>query len=100
MGGSAVIIHARPGTGVPNSCSMVSQRIGLPVPQEAVSIFQLVQELHPCQGVGLAPDLGLDLLFLFSLQLAQSFLIVGELGLALPDRFKQLLITLLLFLSF
>ena len=64
MGGSAVIIHARPGSGVPNSCCMVSQRIGLPVPQEAVSIFQLVQELHPCQGVGLAPDLGLDLLHL------------------------------------
>ena len=45
-------------------------------------------------------DLVLNLLFLFCLQLAQSFLIMGDLGLALPDRFKQLLILLFLFLSF
>lgn len=45
-------------------------------------------------------DLVLNLLFLFCLQLAQSFLIMGDLGLALPDRFKHLLILLFLFLSF
>ena len=45
-------------------------------------------------------NLGLDLLFLFFLQLAQSFLIMGDLGLTLSDRFKQLLILLFLFLSF
>ena len=45
-------------------------------------------------------DLGLDLLFLFLLQLAQSLLILGELGLALSDRLKHLLIILLLFFGF